>query len=126
MKLSEFVQQTIEEIVTGVENANETIKEKGAEVATGRMDMSSSTGKVARDSISNETIHFVVFDVSVLAENEEGGSGGTGIIVGPIALGAKIKNQQKDSSVNKIRFSIPLLLPNKERKANYYPSARIS
>jgi hypothetical protein len=54
----------------------------------------------------------IEFDVAVTATEGTETKGGIGIMVGSIGLGAQGKSDRENTSVSRIRFRIPLVLPN--------------
>jgi len=111
MKLQEFVNETLKEIIAGVKEAQEYAQSEGASV---------SPHILARGD--NATIHYVLkkdgthveqieFDVAVTSTEGSATEAGAGIFVAAIGLGAKGKSDSSSSSISRIKFSIPLALP---------------
>ena len=113
MKLSDFVSQTLTELIDGVKKAQRYGREQGAEInaniASGivreQKRLPSQTGGV---------IEFIEFDIAVTSSEGEQTQGGVGVFVGPIGLGAKGKSESQNSSVNRIKFSVPIAFPPNE------------
>ena len=107
MNLKEFVKQTLVEISGAVGEANEELKGTGA--AVNPIKIYPRTGRPADQ---RRILHEVEFDVAVLAEEGKETKGGLGIMVASVGLGTQGKSQSSASTHSRIKFTIPLLLPN--------------
>jgi hypothetical protein len=104
MNLSEFVEETLTEILTGIRAAQK--KEGGQEIAA---EMFSADGK-AMGIIAGGTSGFftiVQFDVSVLAETKAGGKAGLKVW----SVGAEGGGEHTSQHTSRIKFSVHLKLP---------------
>lgn len=53
----------------------------------------------------------VEFDVAVTAEEAKGTKGGIGVFMGSVGLGAQGQSETKNTSLGRIKFSVPVSLP---------------
>lgn len=107
MNLRDFVKETLVEIAEAVDEANDALKDKGAFVNP--VKVVPHTGRATEHV---RQLHEVEFDVAVTAEEGKETKGGLGIMVGTIGLGAQGKSETSGSTHSRVKFKIPLLLPN--------------
>lgn len=113
MELKEFVSETLWQIVSGVEEAQQKISTLGGEI---NPSLIGSVEHIAKAGGGIETMggnyaQIVEFDVAVTAIEGKGTKGGIGIVAGVISLGSTGQSNTENSSVSKLRFKIPLTLP---------------
>ena len=111
MQLDEFVSQTLKQIVDGVSAAQEYSKSNNANInpSTTRID----GGKVAGYSYCYETgipLQDVEFDVAVTVKESSTTSDGDSNI-GSISVTSQHQATNQSSSVSRIKFKVPVLLP---------------
>ena len=117
MRLEDFVSQTLVELTRGVQRAQLELKSTGARVNPA-MSQVFGVGTVGvhafgwADGGQDAPVMLVDFDVAVTASEGTETKGGMGIAVGTIVLGSQGKSDKGSSSESRIRFSVPLLLPN--------------
>lgn len=114
MKLQEFISQTLLQIVEGVADAQKTIQ-GGGEINPHYWQ--AQRGDIAKlkilESNNGKWIHLVDFDVAVTVVESTETKGGVGMVVGPIALGSRGQSNAENSTVSRIKFQIPVTLPQK-------------
>lgn len=94
MDIKEFVSETIRQIIEGVKDAQEFASKKGAVVAP-----------------HHDYQKTVEYDVAVTAvEGKEAGAK-AGISVWSIGAGGNMKTESTNTTVSRIKFSIPIELP---------------
>src|SRR4051794_26063744 len=93
MELREFVQRTIEEVISGVKASHKHALENGASVA-----IASNCAEIK-------------FDVAVTTSEAGEKKGGAGIFVGGFGIGAQGKSGTTNSSESRIQFSVFVSLP---------------
>jgi hypothetical protein len=111
MELRDFVSETLVQIAEGVSSAQERSKELGAYVnpqLTG-----STTDAVQHGFLKSQfgAAQIVGFDVALTVTEGKGTKGGIGIIAGAITLGSSGQSTSENSSVSRVKFSVPLILP---------------
>ena len=112
MDLKEFVTETIIQIVSGVAEAQSQSEAFGAKV--GPRLTGSSAHKVQQGVLSSEggNAQMVQFDVALTAKEGTGTKGGIGIVAGAINLGSTGQSNEENSSISRVKFSVPISLPN--------------
>ncbi|WP_193166255.1 hypothetical protein [Microbulbifer hainanensis] len=111
MELKEFVKNTLVQIVDGVIEAERELDQKGATVnpVGGYFDQKQVGGRTW--SFEDGIAEVVDFDVALTSSEKEGTTAGIGVLLGSINLGAKGMSEEALSSVTRIKFSVPVLLP---------------
>jgi hypothetical protein len=117
MQLQEFVTGSIVQIVKGIEDAVEQLKDTNAIVSPGTALLSHKDYQAAdyfyapTSNRSCRLMHKVEFDVAVYATEGKETKGGIGVMVGAIALGSQGKSDTSSSSQSRLKFSVPMVLP---------------
>jgi len=105
MNLKEFITQTLTEIAEGIRDANEPVQQAGGRAVP-------AVDFVAFDDDRPQSpIQLVDFDVAVTAQEESATKVGGGLLIAGIGLGGKTETQAQASSVSRIRFRVPMMLP---------------
>ena len=114
MELKEFVSGTIKQIIDGVIEAQEYAETKGAIVNPEifiHADDSNNLKMTTTDRGFHSYIQIIDFDVAVTSTEGEQEKAGLGIFVAPITVGAQGKFDYTNTVANRIKFSIPVMLP---------------
>ena len=111
MKLKDFVAETLKEIIDGVIEAQKHYSANGGVINSGDIE----GPKVGTDRHTGVPLQSVEFDVAVTTTEGTETKGGIGVFVGPIGLGSQGKSDSANSSVSRIKFSIPVILPKGKR-----------
>lgn len=53
----------------------------------------------------------VQFEVSLTSDNLSNNSGGIGVLFGAISIGGKSGEEERQSSLTKVKFNVPVKLP---------------
>jgi len=112
MKLQDFVSETLKEIIDGVRVSQDYAQGKG-----GRVNPSHLThigGKPYSELWDHETgtkPQVIEFDVAVTAIEGKETKGSIGVFVGPVGIGTQGKSDSSSSSISRIKFSVPVILP---------------
>ncbi len=111
VELEQFVAESLRQVIAGVSEAQSGLVENGAQInpnvsvdAAFRLKRLCAAGQP-------RLIEQVDFDVSLLASQGTGTKGGIGLFVAGAVVGAQKKVTEEVSSINRIRFSVPLVLP---------------
>ena len=113
MKLKDFVAETLKEIVDGVLEAQDYYIDKGGSVNSKDITFKSDQGVMMYDRETYQPAQLIEFDVAITATEGTETKGGIGVFVGAIGLGSQGKSDTSNSSSSRIKFSIPIFLPNK-------------
>jgi hypothetical protein len=111
MDLRDFVDETLKQIIDGVRSAQKYGADCGARVNPKNLMLKGSEGAHLMDRKTEEIAQQIEFDVAVTALEGKQTKGGIGVVVGPVALGSQGKSDASNTTVSRIRFSVPLLLP---------------
>lgn len=116
MNLQDFVKTTLVEIINGVKNAREELKDPSKEDSLISPVMSGIDGdrqpKGKHYIIDMESlVHMVDFDVAVTTTETDSVEGKAGISVMGMGFGAQGGTSSQDTSVSRIRFEVPVVYP---------------
>ena len=116
MKLQEFVSETLKEIIAGVKEAQAYAGDNGANVNALDSHAQSSeksqyTHVMVNGKMTISPIKEIDFDVAVTSIDTTEQQAGAGIFVAALGIGAKGKSDTSNSSVSRIKFSVPIALP---------------
>lgn len=111
MDLRDFVSETLLQIADGVKQAQAKATEIGARVnpkLTGGAVHAAQHGFLAA---SGAPAQIVQFDVALTVKEGSGTKGGIGIFAGAVTLGSSGQSNTENSSVSRVKFSVPLSFP---------------
>ena len=115
MNLKEFITTTLVEIAEGLRDAQSKFAELGGTVNP--RGLTDPFQKNIYSFTSPDAMHRnfklsnVEFDIALTASNEAENKGGIGVFLGSFGVGANTKEVGGQSSVNKIKFSVPVEFP---------------
>jgi hypothetical protein len=118
MNLQQFIKETLVQITHGIIEADEAVAPTGAAVnprdVVHNKRGEGPYGYYAEDAKGQfrRAIESIDFDVVVTVTEGTETKGGIGIHVGAVGLGSAGKSGKENSSESRIRFSVPLLIPN--------------
>jgi hypothetical protein len=110
MELKDFVAETLKQIVEGTEIAQKEVKDKKAVIGP-RIKPGGSGTFVATDDGYNFAVQMIDFEVSLTETKETSKSGKIGVLFSPIGAGAQAKSETEISALNRVKFSVPMILP---------------
>jgi hypothetical protein len=112
MELSKYISTTLTEIVNGITDAQEKIKDSGA-VINPKADNYVPNNVIGTTKVDGYMIEINKVDFNLVIEANDGESGKSGIsvIAGVFGAGAAIESKSDSKSINSIKFSIPILFP---------------
>jgi len=111
MELRDFIEETLTQIVEGVKAAQGRAKDQGARV---NPHLTTSADLAAKQGIliaSGSAAQLVQFDVAITVKEGTATKGGIGVALGVVALGSTGQSQAESASVSRVKFSVPLVLP---------------
>jgi hypothetical protein len=116
MNLQDFIKETLVQIARGIEGAAGELKGTKAIVnprnVQPRTDVDSDVyGFVDTQEKFYKAVQKIEFDVAVTASTGTATKGGIGIMVGAIGLGSQGKSESQDSSIYRIQFLVPMVIP---------------
>ena len=118
MDIKEFIKETLSQIVEGINGANQQMSGKGAFVASSNLQENNGMPKSGTTYYkdSNNRIHIVReidFDISVSVSDSSQTEGKGGLQVYSLFhANGGVENCNSSNSSHRIKFSIPLALPN--------------
>lgn len=114
MELKDFIQTTLEQIIEGVSNAQSSVKGLGGSI-------NPTTLSFTKDGHINRYEHAmpqeVIFDIGLTSIEKNGSTEGIGVFLGSFNLGKKNNEQLESAAITKVRFTVPLVLPDGEKLA---------
>ena len=109
MELKTFVSETLKQIVEGVKQAQEDVKDMGATVNPPSTAYAEKQLYVT--DYNKRTVQIIDFDIS-LTETEATQTGASiGVFFGSVGLGAHGKAETGSNAMNRVKFSVPVVLP---------------
>lgn len=111
MKLEEFVSETLQQIISGVLEAQAFATRNAGAIVPDEPIMGASNGQRLVSQRDEVPIGEIEFDVAVAVDEGRSAQGGAGLFVGPIAIGTQGKENISNQSMNRIKFSVPLKFP---------------
>ncbi|WP_100641530.1 hypothetical protein [Marinobacter salexigens] len=119
MNLEDFIAQSLSQIAKGIDKANEELSDSLAVVSPRGVKDVHRESRYGSLKVGEGTwlkVHEINFDVAVTAAEGSEARGGLGITVGAVTLGASGKENYTNTSVSRIQFSVPMVLPQAEPK----------
>ena len=112
MKLEDFISETLKQIINGVSTAQPHYSERGGTVNSRNLGYRKIEGTQLFDKNTGQITQIIEFDVAVSTSEGTGSKGGVGVFVGPVSLGSQGSSEATNSSHSRIKFSVPVNLPN--------------
>jgi len=110
MELKEFVSETLTQIIAGVKKAQD--KNNGDDLINPKIAIHGDKGNSIAGEVNNRNVvHDVQFDVAVTAIDSDSSKAKIGVVSGIFNAGAEGKTENKNSSVTKIKFTVPIIYP---------------
>ncbi len=118
MKLQDFVAETLAQILGGVSDAQAKIADDTADATqAAKINPPLSTSAATLESKgyrvdgSGRAVQNVEFDVAITVDKAAEAKGSAGLLVAAIGVGVKGEIQARDTSVHRIKFAVPVVLP---------------
>lgn len=112
MNLKEFVSETLVQLIEGVQDAQSRTSTTGQKASVNpRINANSEMAKHGIFIASGLVAQMVHFDVALTATEGTGAKGGIGVVGGMFTLGTTRQSQEESSSVSRVKFSVPVTLP---------------
>jgi len=121
MELKDFVSESLKQIIKGIKSAQDFAQKEGRGAKIGPRGIA----VLARDSQGQRPPHEskprlplerVEFDVAVTASETPDKSGGVGTRLRVVDVGAQAGKTTENIKVSRIRFSVPIVLPDLDAK----------
>lgn len=117
MELKDFVKESLVQIISAVTEAQKEI----AIISTGEISpgIKSNREKSSQTfSTNGMPIQDVSFDIAVAASEKTGTKGTVGVVISVLKLGAQGESQESTSNNSRIKFTIPITLPQMKYNTN--------
>lgn len=122
MDLKDFVKSVVVDIVNGIKEANNALKDSDAIVNPSNVlpfnDSGNLYGHILSEKIKSRErpVHKIDFDVAVTASEGKETKGGIAIAIASIGIGTSGKSDTTQSTTSRIKFSIPIAFPESDGK----------
>ncbi len=117
MDIKDFIKESLNQIVEGISEANKALKEQGAYIPT-RMVVGDGVW-VTLDKETNTTRNFmkVDFDLAITITQSDNIKATGGLSIASIFnAGAESEDSNRNEEVSRIKYTIPLALPELDKK----------
>lgn len=112
MELKDYIKETLTQIIQGVSEAQTYAKENDSRInPKGVQLFYKGDMPIFTDNSNNSYAQMIDFDIAITVIEGNNNKGGVGVFLGTLGIGGQIENQQANSNVNRIKFSIPVFLP---------------
>lgn len=111
IELREFLAETINQIIDGISDAQRHAKSEGAVI---NPSVTSSAHEIVSDERGVRNLRLVQkieIDVAIETYTSDKGKVGIGVLSSVFGLGAQVQSEASGSKLHRIRFSVPVLLP---------------
>ncbi len=109
MNLEEFVAETLLQVIRGVERAQEALGDSTAAVAPTVKSASADSKHIAtHHGIAATNIQF---DVAITVESNVKDTAKAGLAVLPVVIGGERGTSDRDQTVSRVSFNVPVQLP---------------
>ena len=106
MDLHEFVKETIVQISKGIEDARTELVD--ADISINPVGIKLDGNSHNLTTHQHKTVSIVEYDVAITTEQKEETEGRAGLLVASIGIGGKLKMDEFQNNISRIKFSIPI------------------
>lgn len=111
MNLEDFVSETLKQIINGVQKAQEFAQAKNACINPVSARMTTSQQIQHYDSNTGVPLQNIEFDVGITVTDTNTKQDGSTTSIGSVTVSPQGASESKNSSISRIKFSVPILLP---------------
>ena len=118
MDIKDFIKESLQQIVDGITEANTALEAKGASIPTTGVAGDGVWWTLVKEGKDQHTKHAmrIDFDLAVTVSQSDNLKAGGGISIASLAnAGAASENISQSEAVSRIKYTIPLQLPNLEK-----------
>ncbi|MFC3203237.1 hypothetical protein ACFOEW_15605 [Alteromonas oceani] len=108
MELKEFIKTALSEIIEAVSEASDHAAQHEAKIGSTQMQGYLKEAKATWDE-NGHAISQVDFDIALTEGNKSNTKGGIGVHLGAVKLGTDGSSQNENSSLSRIKFSVPVV-----------------
>jgi hypothetical protein len=111
MELQKFITKSLVEIMTGIKDAQDQLRDSHARICPTLSNAITPGGQQSLIGISTkgQAIALVDFDIAVEVSGEKGGDAGINVMQGIVKFGGFLRKGEKVAS--RIKFSVPVAYP---------------
>jgi hypothetical protein len=117
MDLDQFIKEALINIVSGIEEAQKIVVSQNAFINPFGIQYNLNDTKGEGISLEGHKTSTIEFELSVMVEESSAAQGKIGIKAGLFNVGAGGDLKNSNNSINKIKFSIPVLFPFQDFKS---------
>jgi hypothetical protein len=112
MELKDYIKETLTQIIQGVSEAQKFAAENNSKINPSNVQLFyKGDNPIYSDKNNNNYAQIIDFDIAITVTEGNNNKGGVGVFFGTFGAGGQIENQQMNSNVNRIKFSVPVFLP---------------
>jgi hypothetical protein len=111
IELKDFVRSTLVELVEGTAEAQKAVRSRGAVINPTSFQAGGAIQNEIREAMGDRLVRFVDFDLAITATKDADTRAKIGVFGGWVGGGVEGGSAHASSSVGRLKFSIPLLLP---------------
>jgi hypothetical protein len=113
MELKDFIKETLTQIIQGVIDSQKFASENNAKINPKNVQLFNKGDKPIFSDINRDNFaQNVEFDIAITATEGLDSKGGVGVFLGSLGIGGQVQNFSSNNNINRIRFNIPIFLPN--------------
>jgi len=117
MEIKDFIKGSLTEIVDAIIEFNEDMADKNIFVPSSNLYVNQDKFQYARDKNGNpHLIRDVEFDISVNVSEGKDGGGKFSLQIAGVNLSAGKNNERNNTAINRMKFSIPIVLPTEKKE----------
>jgi hypothetical protein len=110
MDIQNFLRNAITQIVAGVAEARNSIEEYGSRAGSDKVYGFTKDNKILTDG-QGRVVTLGEFDLALSEASSTETKGGLGVFLGSFGVGSQGASQGEASSLSRIKFSVPVVLP---------------
>lgn len=113
MDVKQFVQETLQQVIAGVREAQRDAPRHSAAINPPRYRYPPATDRNPTGAQEHQQqLSTVDFDIAVTSDEAQAGRSGAGVrVIGIFNAGGQSETSTTASSISRVRFSVPLSLP---------------
>ncbi len=115
IELREFLAETINQIIDGVSDAQEHVEKTIGAIINPPIDRSSPDENYVEIMGRKRLVTKIEIDVAIETYTSDQGKVGIGVLASVFGVGAQVQSEASGSKLHRIRFSVPVLLPEQTR-----------
>lgn len=107
MELKQFITNTLNDIIDGIADSQAHAREKNAVVNAASV----NDREYMKQYSHKYHVHDIEFDIALTVTQEDKAKGGVGAIISVFSIGVVGEDNLTNSSVTRVKFSVPVLFP---------------